>query len=142
MSNPTWNGGSDNWASTPSDWSTDQEPGAADDVTINQGDPQVTTNVGAVNSLTDNSSLSIEDSGSLTAVAGVANTGFLGIDNNGSGGGSTLTIGGALTNSSTVVIGSGDGFGALNAPATVTAQGLCLQRKPIQSRFLVGRTAH
>ena len=105
MSNPTWNGGSDNWT-TAADWSTGQEPGAGDNVTINQGNPQITSNVGTVASVADTSALSVVD-GSLATTGAFSNSGLLNVDQGGQGG-STVTIGGTLTNSGTTNIGSGN----------------------------------
>jgi hypothetical protein len=122
MSNVTWNGGNDNWTADPTtDWSGGQLPGASDDVTIGSGDPQVTSNVGTVHSLTDNSALSLINGGQLATSSFFTNTGSLYIDSNGYGeGGSTLTVGGTLTNSGTINLGNG----GLSAADKISAAGL------------------
>jgi hypothetical protein len=111
-----WTDGTANWT-TATDWSTGTVPGASDDVTISQGDPEITGNVGTVNSVTVSAQFSIEDGGDLTTTVGLTNSGGLYVDNGGSGG-SSLTIGGTLTNSNYVQIGN------YNVATTVTAQGL------------------
>jgi hypothetical protein len=118
MATANWNDGSDNWTSA-SDWSTDAVPGATDDVVISSGDPQVTTNVGTVESVTISASgaLTLQDGAKLATTGDVTNSGLLQLDNSGTGG-SVLTIGGTLANSNVVVIGNFD------LPSTMSAGGL------------------
>ncbi len=123
MANPFWNTtSSDNWT-TASDWSTGVVPGAGDDVTVAQGDPQITTNVGTVKSVTDSATVSVEGSGALTTTGNFTNTGSLDVDdsNSGSSGGSSLTVGGTFTNSNYTQIGN---YYSLINPTTVTVNAL------------------
>jgi len=60
--------------------------------------------------------------GSITTTAGITNTGTLALDQPSGAGGSTLTVGGVLTNSGFVQIGPNND--TLVAPTTVTATGL------------------
>ena len=114
----TWNDSSDNWG-TAADWSTRTVPGTADDVTIAQGDPQVTTDVGTVDSVTNSSELDLLNGGSLSVTAAFGNMGTLTVDDSGNGG-SLLTIGGTLTNSGTLNIGNA----SLSALSEVSAASL------------------
>ena len=114
----TWNGNSDNWE-TAADWSGGVVPGSSTAVTISSGNPQVISNVGEVASVTDQSNLALDD-GALQTSGDFDNSGTLQVDNYYGQDGSSLTIGGALVNSSYVEIGNG----GLSATTTVTAGSL------------------
>ena len=77
MANVTWTDSSGNW-NTAADWSTGTLPGAGDDVTIAQGDPQITSTVGAVASVTNSATLLVYG-GSLTATGDFINTGTISV---------------------------------------------------------------
>ena len=106
MASKTWNDGFADWT-TAADWTPAGQPGAGDDVTIDQGNPEVTTQVGTVNSVsvTRNAgfgTLQIEG-GALATTLGVSNSSTLFVGIGGSGG--SLAVGGTLTNSGNTDIG-------------------------------------
>ena len=119
----TWTDGSDNW-NTATDWGPTGVPQPADDVTIAQGDPQITANVGTVNSVTDSNRLDLTNGGALTTTATftVNANDTLGLDTEQSGqGGSMLTVGTTLSNSGTIIIGPTNS--TLSAHDSITATG-------------------
>jgi hypothetical protein len=125
MAADTWLVQEGNW-DTPSDWSAGL-PTASSDVEIGAlraGNPTVTASFGTVASIriNKNGSLDFEDAGANSVTGGVT----IGHDGTGCGleldvdsgdGGSSLTIGGVLTNSGTVVAGNS----ALSAASTFDA---------------------
>ena len=78
----------------------------------------------ATSSLTNSGTFVRQDITSFSTLAGVgfANSGGFYVDNGSGQGGSTVTIGGALTNSNTIQIGTG--YFNLSAPTTVSAGAL------------------
>jgi hypothetical protein len=98
-----WNDGTADWT-TSTDWSPNA-PGTNDDVTIGQGAPQITSNVGTVNSVTVSAQLTLINGGVLTTTGGLNNSGGLYVNNSGTGGGS-LTVGATLTNSNFMQVGN------------------------------------
>jgi hypothetical protein len=110
-----WNDGTADWT-TSTDWSPNA-PGTNDDVTIGQGAPQVTSNVGTVNSVTVSAQLTLTNGGALTTTGGLNNGGGLYVNNGGTGGGS-LTVGATLTNSNFMQVGNS------GLATVVSAQGL------------------
>ena len=137
-----WNGGNGNW-STAVDWSTDTVPGSSDaaviaasggytvsitasisvgSIAINDTGATladlgsgVTVSVAAT--LTNAGQLQLLSGAALTTTGGLTNSGSLLLDNGGSGG-SSLAIGGTLTNSNFMQVGNN------NLASTATAQGL------------------
>ena len=122
MTTKTWNDGTGNWT-TDVDWTPAGAPGAGDDAVISFGTVSLTTPV-TVGSITLNPSgtLGIVDQGGTETVTGnFSNSGTAGVDF-GAGSGSTLTIGGTLTNTAN---GSFNiGYFNLFADSTVTAAAL------------------
>src|SRR5271166_3625335 len=131
MATKTWNGSNADWY-TAADWTGGTIPAATDDAVIpsgtlflQSGDAGIT-----VNSITLNSSgvFEIFDPGQTQSVTGnvtLNGASLLSVDgaNIGHSGGSTLTIGGALTNSSTNGNGLDIGNTGITAADTVTVQG-------------------
>ncbi len=89
---------------------------------INKGNPEVTASFGTVNSITNRASLTFFDAGANSVAGDVTNSHDLVIDPSSGDGGSSLTIGGALTNSGTVSMGPSDG--TLSAASTIEAGSL------------------
>jgi hypothetical protein len=120
MSRSTWTGtdGSD-W-NDPNNWSPTGMPDASSDVVITTGAPVASAPIGAVNSITDSSDLSFESAGINTVTTFLDNTSHLYVDHNRGEGGTTLNVGGTLTNSFDLVIGNT----ALSASDEVTAAAL------------------
>jgi hypothetical protein len=82
-----------------------------------------TTSNSALTGLTRNDgSLYLREGDSLTTNVSLANTGNIYLDDQGGQGGSTLTIGGTLTNTNYIQIGSGNN--SLSAMTTLSAAGL------------------
>ncbi len=120
MSPSTWTGAvSSNW-DDPDNWIPIGVPGAGSDVTIATGDAVASASIGTVNSITDSSDLSFESAGTNTVATVLNDTGRLRVDANGGEGGTTLNIGGTLTNSNRLVIGNT----TLSASDEVTAAAL------------------
>ncbi|MCW2285883.1 hypothetical protein M2323_003758 [Rhodoblastus acidophilus] len=152
VSNPSasWNGNSDNWT-TAADWSDGAIPDPTTAVTISAGDPQITSNVGTISSLTVSSALSIlgggvlnvtgatllsgggvidlRNGGRLTTSAGLTvsgGNGRLKVDSYGGPGGSQVTIGGNLVNASSGVYSDGGvsvGNNSMGQADALTVQG-------------------
>src|SRR5262245_8036913 len=97
MATKTWLDGSDNWT-VPGDWSGASLPGAGDDVVISTGNPQVTSNVGTVASVNNSAQLQFHNGGVLIVTGDFTNSGVFQFDAFFGEGGSSLTIGGTLTN--------------------------------------------
>ena len=117
MATDTWTDGSDNWE-TKGDWSGGL-PGSTSNVVIDEGDPQVTASFGTIASLTDGADLTFIDAGKSTVTGAVTNSGSIILDNGGGDGGSSLTIGGALTSDGYIQIGPDNN--SLSAASTVNA---------------------
>ena len=140
MANPTWTDGTANWTAA-ADWSTGTVPGPADNVTIPAGpsngatpDPQVTSNVGAVASVSNSSELDIKNGGALATSGNLTNNGEVNLDVGGNAtGGSSLTVQGTLTNNEQLAIGNQ----SENAADTVTVNGL-VNNNFAASIFLTG----
>ena len=127
MATVSWKSGvGGDWNNDPSDWSTGIPPNAGDDVEIGVAGAQVliTSPINAIASLTigSSASLGIDDPGVTQSITGnVSNSGELDIDFGigAAAGGSNLAVGGTLTNSGAVSLGT-----ARQAqPDTVTAAG-------------------
>jgi hypothetical protein len=118
MTTDTWTDGSDNW-NTPADWSTGSVPGSSSAVVISEGDPQVTASIGTIASLTDSANLTFIDAGASSVTGAVTNSGTITLDENHDDGGSSLSIGGALTNDGYIQIGPSDN--SLTANSTIDA---------------------
>ena len=109
MTTNTWeNSGSASWT-TSSDWSLGTYPGqnsdTTDDVVIDQGQPTITGNVGTANSVTIGGGGSLDfEVGQLAVTATFNNSGEVYFDSSSGSGGSTLTVGGELTNNGTIFI--------------------------------------
>ncbi len=134
MSTSTWTGTvNSDWADADN-WSPAGVPGAGSDVTIATGDAVASASIGTVNSITDSSDLDFESAGTNTVTTSLDDTGHLRVDHNGGAGGTILNIGGTLTDSGYLSIGSA----TLSAPDEVTAASLDntvdlshrLQRRP------------
>ncbi len=115
ITNVHWIDGIANWTKA-SDWSGGIVPGPLTNVTIAQGGPSVTTNVGTVNSVTNESTLSIEFFGNLSVGGVLANSGNIAVDSY-----SNLSVGGALTNNGTI---TSEDFGKVTIGGAVTGSGL------------------
>jgi hypothetical protein len=120
MSKSTWTGAVNSDWNDPDNWSPAGVPGASSDVTIATGEAVASASIGAVNSITDSSELSFESAGTNTVTTFLDDTGHLWVDHNAGEGGTTLNIGGTLTNSNHLVIGNT----TLSASDTVTAAAL------------------
>ncbi len=130
MAIDTWLDGAANW-DTPGDWNAWSAgvPTASSDVVINEGDPEVTASFGTVNSITNYSALTFIDAGASSVTGGVYNygsynNGALDLDASSGDGGSSLTIGGALTNGGGGFIQIGPSDGTLSAASTIEAASL------------------
>jgi hypothetical protein len=130
MATKTWIDGTDNW-NNPIDWSPTGVPGTGDDAVIPFGTVSLTTpvTVGSISLTNASASLGIADPGGTDAVTGnFNNSGTVNVDYRTSststpmGGGSTLTIGGMLTNANSGIFNIG--YGNIAAATTVTAAGL------------------
>ncbi len=118
-----WTDSSANW-NTPGDWSAGVPTASSDVVIIGGGNPQVTASFGTVNSIADSGQLDFNNAGASSVTGGVSVNppGALDLDASSGAGGSSLTVGGALTNSGTIAIGPSDN--SLAAASTVTAASL------------------
>lgn len=132
MTTNNWQDGTANWT-VPGDWSTGAVPVPTDDVVIVQGDPQITSNVGTVNSVTvaNTGQLEIDNGGALaidsTAGFGTAGivTGFLSLSGNAL---LVFTQGGQLTSigANNVLSLSGPNAFVADAGATTSNSALAL----------------
>jgi hypothetical protein len=130
----TWNGSNADW-NAAGDWTPTGVPQATDDAFINSSNVSLATGDTPidVNSITLGSAggtplLEIEEPGETQTVVGTVNiegNGSLSLDgaNIGGAGGSTLTIGGALTNSSSNGNALGVGNTGISTADTVTVNG-------------------
>jgi hypothetical protein len=118
MATDTWTDGTANW-DTPSDWSTGLVPGSSSNVVISTGNPQVTASFGTVDSINVSATLTFIDAGASSVTTTVTNSGTITLDSGGGDGGSSLTIGGALTNDGYIQIGPNND--SLSAASTITA---------------------
>src|SRR5262245_16010682 len=122
MATKTWNDGTDNW-NNPIDWTPTGVPGPGDDAVISFGTVSLHTpvTVRSISLTTSAAILGIVDPGTDTLTGDFSNSGTVGVDY-GTSSGTTLTIGGTLTNT-----GSGSfniGYSLLPAASTVTAAAL------------------
>src|SRR5271155_5380588 len=108
MSKSTWTGASNNSWADGGNWSPAGVPGASSAVVIATGAPAPVASapIGTVDSITDSSDLHFESAGTNTVTTFVKNTGSLYVDGTGGQGGTTLKIGGTLTNSGSLTIGN------------------------------------
>ena len=119
MSTITWGGNSADWADDD-DWQGGAAPGAADTAAISVSGfytVSLTTSitVAAITISDNDATLSVSDTGGVDSVTGALDdAGDIYIDNGGSGG-STLAIGGVLTDSNYVQVGGGGASGAVDA---------------------------
>jgi hypothetical protein len=128
MATIKWLGGNGNWT-TATDWNPNSVPGATDDAVIDaSGSYTVTISAAiSVGSITVNGSsatLFVNDTGQSITVAGslTISNGSLRVDTNGGQGGTSVSIGGTLTNDGFMQIGNT----SLSAATMVTAAGLSL----------------
>ncbi len=128
MSTKTWNGSNADWT-TPADWSGGTLPASTDDAVINSGTATIgATDAGiTVKSVTlsgASASLVVADPGQTQTVTGnVSNAGTLDVDLTGAGG-STLSIGGTLTNSASGADGVFIGNAGITQATAVSIGGL------------------
>jgi hypothetical protein len=115
MAKDKWLDGTANW-DTPSDWSAGL-PSASTNVLVAMGNPEVTASFGTVNSITDLAVLTFIDAGASSVARSVTNSYKVALDEKPGEGGSSLTIGGTLTNYGTLSIGNH----VLSAASTVDA---------------------
>jgi hypothetical protein len=120
MTVSTWTGAINSKWARPRNWSPAGKPGAGSDVVINTGAPVASASIGTVDSITSSSDLSFESAHANTVTTFLDNGGDLYVDNNGGEGGTSLNIGGTLTNSGYLYLGNP----ALSAPDLVTAASL------------------
>jgi hypothetical protein len=107
MSTKIWTGahGSD-WADV-NNWSPAGVPDASSDVVISLGAAVAQAPIGTVNSITDNFGLDFESAGTNnTVTSDLHNSRLLNLDDFAGDGGTTLNIGGTLTNSGVIAIGN------------------------------------
>src|SRR5580658_7788302 len=129
MATDTWNGATTNW-DTASDWSAGV-PVSTSAVVINSGQPEITSTTTAISVASISIAgglLSIQDPGATQSVSGnvtVSGSGGLSLDGNniGGAGGSSMTIGGTLTNTSTNGNAISIGNGNITSADTVTVNG-------------------
>ncbi len=120
MANDTWNyAGSANWT-TAADWSAGV-PISTSNVIVAKGNPLVTGAIG-IASLTNSATVTFSKAAASTISGFVSNAGKLIFDGNSGQGGSSLTIGGSLTNTGVVRIGAADN--SLSASDTVQTSSL------------------
>jgi hypothetical protein len=122
MSASTWTGAVNSDWDDADNWSPAGVPGPDSDVTIATGAPApvASASIGTVNSITDSSDLSFESAGTNTVTTFLDDAGHLWVDHGAGEGGTTLNIGGTLTNSGDLVIGNT----TLSASDEVTAAAL------------------
>jgi hypothetical protein len=114
----------DNWTDSNANWDTGGDwssgaPSTSTAANVSQGDPQVTSPI-SIASLTVSAEVDFSDAGSSTISGAVTDTGRLTVDNGNGNGGSSLNIGGTLTNSGSLVVGATN----LSAATTVTVAGI------------------
>jgi hypothetical protein len=120
MGTSIWTGNlSSDWANADN-WSTAEVPGAGSNVVISLGAAVASASIGTVNSITNTYGLDFESAGTNTVTTFVDNTRSLSVDGFGGEGGTTLNIGGTLTNSGALLIGNS----ALSSPSKVSATAL------------------
>jgi len=127
MSTSTWTQGALNqdWAD-PNNWSPTRVPGVDSDVVIAHGEAIASASIGTVNSITDSSILFFQSAGMNTVTTFLNNTNILGVDADVDGeGGTTLNIGGTLTNSRILYLGNS----YLSASTEVSAAALDITGK-------------
>src|SRR3984893_18056548 len=126
-----WNDGTANWTTT-ADWSgcnstfPNNVGGNTYDATVSSGDPTLTTAV-TIGSVTINGPGQWDLAGtsaSATLTGTLTNSGNVALDFFGSQGGSNLTVGGTLTNTSSGTVQVGTSGGSLSATSTVSAAAL------------------
>jgi len=107
MSTATWTEAvSQDWH-TAGNWSAAVVPTSTSDVIIGLGGAIASTTIGTVHSITVSATLEFESAGATDKVTTfLTNSGFLAADPNSGEGGTSLTIGGLLTNSGTLAIGN------------------------------------
>jgi formylmethanofuran dehydrogenase subunit C len=120
MSTSTWTGDVNSEWAEAGNWSPAGVPDASSDVVIAAGAPIASASIGTVNSIDDSSELFFESAGTSTVATFLDNTGSLQVDDGAGEGGTTLDIGGALTNGGSLRIGNA----TLSAPDTVSAASL------------------
>jgi len=120
MSKSTWTGAVNSDWDDPDNWSPAGIPGVNSDVVIATGAPVASASIGTVNSITDSADLSFESAGTNTVTTFLDNTGSLNVDHGAGEGGTTLNVGGTLTNGGPFSIGNT----TLSASDEVTAAGL------------------
>jgi hypothetical protein len=120
MSKSTWTGAVNSDWDDPDNWSPAGIPGVNSDVVIATGVPVASASIGTVNSITDSADLSFESAGTNTVTTFLDNTGSLNVDHGAGEGGTTLNVGGTLTNGGSFSIGNT----TLSASDEVTAAGL------------------
>ena len=127
----TWNDGTASWT-TAGDWSgcngtfPNNGSGNTYDVTVSSGDPTLTTAL-TIGSVAINGSGRWDltgPGGSATLTGTLSNSNFLALDFFGSQGGSNLTVGGTLTNTSSGTVQVGTSGGSLSATSTLSAAAL------------------
>jgi hypothetical protein len=117
MATDSWIDGRADW-NTAADWSAGV-PTATSNVDVGEGDPQITSAI-TIASLIDSAAVTFADAGAGIVSGGVDVSGGLSLLDTASGqGGSSLTIGGALTNSGLAQFGN-----KLSATDTVSAASL------------------
>jgi hypothetical protein len=128
-STDTWTyEGTANW-DTPGDWSAGV-PTTSSDVVIDEGSPEVTASFATVASISiggpawTGPELLFTDAGASSVTGDVTNSGDLYLDRANGDGGSSLTIGGALTNGGNIEIGPTVYDWTLSAASTITATSL------------------
>ena len=132
MTTKTWNGSTADWYSNSGgDWSPAGDPGSGDAVVINSGEPELLSGDPAISVASISIAgglLAIQDPSVTQAVSGnvsVTGSGSVQLDgpNVGGAGGSSLTIGGTLTNSSTNGNGVSIGNTGITSADTLTVNG-------------------
>ncbi len=131
MPTKTWNGTSADWYQTAGDWIPSGDPGPTDDVVIDSGEAELESGDAAIKvasiSVTGGV-LALEETGKTESVSGnvsITGSGKVHLDGAyaGGSGGSSLTIGGTLTNSSAIGYGVYIGNTGITSADTVTVNG-------------------
>jgi hypothetical protein len=130
MPTKTWNGSNADWF-TPGDWSPVGNPGPTDNVVFNSGEATLISTDAAIKvaSITFTGGfLAIQDPGKIQSVSGnvsLSGNSAIALDGQdiGGGGGSSLTIGGKLTNTSTNGDSIDIGNSGITSADTLTVKG-------------------
>lgn len=124
-----WIDNAEDWT-TATDWSSGTVPGAAADVIVGQGAPQVTTNVGTVKSLSNQAELAITSGGAgLTVNGPLSNSGYIEFLGNANPGAPTTLAVQGLSNEGTISLSN------LSSDGNYSSQYLAMLKVNSQAGF-------